>query len=280
MVEKIIEQYRLTPDETKVFRQYLAEKANMENYICEWDLSFLNLWDDIYRYAMFFGVDEAINHYLCPKLPIEFTKPVPIKLEFYESFCGRLPVLYIEDAELFEKVVTNVVYKGNPPESLSETGASFVFGKRTRFMILSNKPYSNVPAEEIGLPREDWLQKSMVIRREHECTHYYTKLAFHRSEFHMHDELVADFFGFYEAFGSFSADYFLRCIGVLPGSGHRLHFYTSHFSDNLQQAIAKSVELAAMSLEMFSKTDCFLNMSREKRINQLYTTSLAEMIDM
>ena len=39
----------------------------------------------------------------------------------------------------------------------------------------SEKPYSNIPAGELGIPEDDWAEKSVKLRRSHECTHFFTK---------------------------------------------------------------------------------------------------------
>ena len=97
-------------------------------------------------------------------------------------------------------------------------------------MVLSSKPYSNVPAEELGLETGEWLEKSLYIRREHECTHYYTKLRYDQANNMLHDELMADFIGLYESFGFFRAEWFLRFMGIIDGSGNRMVYYTKAIS--------------------------------------------------
>lgn len=110
-------------------------------------------------------------------------------------------------SDYFQNLTTNLIYKGKRPENLSSTGASFVYGKSTRFILLSAKPYSNVSASTLGLKEEDWLEKSMKIRLEHECSHFFTKRFFGNAQNHLHDELIADFFGLLSAFGNYSAEY-------------------------------------------------------------------------
>ena len=82
-----------------------------------------------------------------------------------------------------------------------------------KFVILSNKPYSNVPAERLGLEEEQWRNFSVIIRREHECTHYFTKRFLGSSRNNLHDELVADFTGIMCAVGEFNAFWLLRTNG-------------------------------------------------------------------
>jgi hypothetical protein len=44
-----------------------------------------------------------------------------------------------------------------------------------RFILLSRGPYSAVPAADLGLDDETWIAKSLAIRLEHECAHYFTR---------------------------------------------------------------------------------------------------------
>ncbi len=163
--------------------------------------------------------------------------------------------------------MTNIAYKGVRPENLSKTGASFLHGKKTRFMILSAKPYSNVPAAELGLAGEgDWLEKSLLLRRGHECTHYFTKQTYGITNNILHDEIMADFIGIYEAFGYYRAEYFKRFMGIVEGSGERLIFYTKDLPDKVRSAVSALASLAAEGLEKWSQTERFAEMTTGERI--------------
>ena len=83
-----------------------------------------------------------------------------------------------------------------------------------RFIILSTGPYSNVHAGEIGLDPEDWLKLSLVIRREHECAHYFTRRVFSSMRNSLLDEIIADYCGITAAVGRFRADWLLRFFGL------------------------------------------------------------------
>jgi hypothetical protein len=83
-----------------------------------------------------------------------------------------------------------------------------------RFIILSRGPYSDVAAQDIGLPEEEWLERSFVIRREHECTHYFTLRVFGLLQHNLLEELVADFVGLVRAFGVYRCDLALRFLGL------------------------------------------------------------------
>lgn len=85
-----------------------------------------------------------------------------------------------------------------------------------RLILIGPGPYSGVPAAEIGLTEADWQVRSRTIRIHHECTHLFCKRVFGSMQNNLFDELLADFMGFRESFGSFSANLFLRCMGISP----------------------------------------------------------------
>ena len=173
---EIVKEYGLDDEDQIVFNEYISNRFQDANEIDTPDTSFLEFWDRIIFYAAQFGADRAINEKICPNLPVKFNSPKALEIEMYQSIAGRIPIIRVCDAKDFELLVTNIVYSGVRPENIESTGASFVFGKTTRFIILSEKPYSNVPASELGLTDEaDYKKKSFLLRRGHECTHYFTK---------------------------------------------------------------------------------------------------------
>ena len=226
-------------------------------------------WKRLAALSEITGAADVINKKLTAKLPIEFHSPEGVRLEIYDSLAGEIPIIYADDPRDFESLVTHIIYKGKRPENIGQTGASFVSGKTTRFIILSGKPYSNVPASEIGVDESDWAEKSMTLRRSHECTHYYTKQVFGISNNILHDELMADFIGLYDAFGFYKAEWFLRFMGVIEGSGGRLIVYTKDLSDNAKAAVSELLEAAAKGLEIWSQSEGFKSLSNAERINKM-----------
>lgn len=125
-----------------------------------------------------------------------------------------------------------------------------------RLMILSDGPYSGVRAAELGLTDGAWKDLSLLIRREHECTHYLTRRLFDAMRNHLLDELMADYAGITAAIGDYRSDWFLRFLGLEDDgyrAGGRLEIYlgkpplgAGSFRD--LQALAR---LAAHRLESF-----------------------------
>lgn len=244
-----------------------------------WDTGFLEKWEKIIRYADENGAAGAINKLVCPQRPVEFNSPDSLEIQMFDSFAGKLPVIYVRDTADFEQLVTNAAYKGVRPDNISQTGASFISGKTTRFAILSAKPYSNVPAEDLGLGYEEWAEKSISLRRGHECTHYFTKQVFGITDNNVHDELIADFIGLHEAFGFYRAEWFLRFMGITGNSGGRLIFYTKDLMPNVREAVSDLLTTAAYRLEEWSGTKGFRALSEAERIKLLCRKGLLRLTD-
>jgi hypothetical protein len=89
-----------------------------------------------------------------------------------------------------------------------------------RFVVLSEGPYSAVPAAELGLGDAEWRARSLRVRLEHECAHYATKRLFGSMRNALHDELLADYLGLTAPADGrgprlpYRAGWALRCLGV------------------------------------------------------------------
>jgi hypothetical protein len=126
-----------------------------------------------------------------------------------------------------------------------------------RFILLSDGPYSAVPAGDLGLDEGEWRQLSLVIRRDHECAHYLTRRLFGSMRNNLLDELMADYAGLAGATGRFNAGWFLRFLGLedFPRyrAGARLDLYRGKppLSDGAFCVLQRLIREAALSLERF-----------------------------
>ena len=124
-------------------------------------------------------------------------------------------------------------------------------------MVLSDNPYSNVPAEKLGLDEQEWKKLSLVIRLEHESTHYFTKRVFQSMHNLFHDELIADFMGIRAASGSYRAEWFLNFMGLEQSTGYceggRLQNYRGNppLSDGAFGVLCDLARSATANLERF-----------------------------
>jgi hypothetical protein len=126
-----------------------------------------------------------------------------------------------------------------------------------RFILLSDGPYSAVPAAELGLDEARWRELSLAIRREHECTHYFTRRLFGVMRNNLLDELIADYVGIAAAVGRLKPDWLLRFLGLedfphYRGRG-RLAVYrgTPPLSDGAFAVLRNLVHAAAGNLGRF-----------------------------
>lgn len=126
-----------------------------------------------------------------------------------------------------------------------------------RFILLSDGPYSAIPAADFGLEDGQWRELSLAIRRDHECAHYFTRRLFGSMQNNVLDELIADYTGIVAASGKFRVDWFLRFIGLedFPRyrAGARLDIYRGRppLSDGAFRVLQGIVKAAAENLERF-----------------------------
>lgn len=278
--DEIIKKYALSDSEEDELREYIKNRFSGAEEKAPEDFEQLPIWRRIAGLGELIGAAEVINKKVCPKHPVDFKDPEGVRIEIFSSYAGDIPIIYADNTEDFEAIVTNIVYKGERPQNISQTGASFVTGKSTRFIILSSKPYSNVPASELSPHDADWAEKSMLIRRSHEYTHYYTKQVFGISNNILHDELMADFIGLYDTFGFYKAEWFLRFMGVIKCSGGRLVVYTDKLSQKVKEAVTELLIDAANGLEKWSLSDGFKSLTNAERINIMCQAGIIGMAEL
>lgn len=179
-----------------------------------------------------------------------FVRPSDVSIGVHRTLGGRLPVLVAGAREDFETLVRVFTARNEPVPVPASMGACFVKGFNNwdrvhafrrlweeehpggdwsegfaelvpqkelyedRFMILSAGPYSSVPAEAAGFAPSDWEALSLRIRRDHECTHYFTLRAAGATRTNLLDEVVADYAGLVATFGRFREDLALLFFGL------------------------------------------------------------------
>lgn len=122
-----------------------------------------------------------------------------------------------------------------------------------RLILLSDGPYSAVPATEVGLEPAAWRERSLALRLAHECFHCLTLRRHGRIRSHLLDELLADYVGSLAAFGSYDARRALRFLGLSVNApaapGGRWEIYRGALPEAAIPALARLVERAALALE-------------------------------
>lgn len=123
------------------------------------------------------------------------------------------------------------------------------------FIVLSDGDYSGVTAEDMDLPADVWRRDSLLIRLEHECTHYLMRRLLPTRPSPIVEELIADLGGMVAAWGRYDADRFLRFVGLetFPHyrAGARLDLYrgTPPLSEEAFAILIRLVRAAAVNLE-------------------------------
>lgn len=169
--------------------------------------------------------------------------PSGLKVYLYQTLAGRIPVMETNNRNDFETLVRVFARRNEPmaiPASMGaclvkgynnwdrvarhrqKCGAGFSFEQMKThkelyqdvFLILTDTEYSGVPAQMLGLADDEWRQLSMVIRREHEATHYFTLRFLGSARNHLLDEFIADYMGIVAAAGRYRSDWFLCFMGL------------------------------------------------------------------
>lgn len=220
---------------------------------------------------------------------LEIDEPEKLQLYLHQSLAGKIPVLVAANRHDFQALVRALSYRNEPVPLPDAMGAAMVRGfnnwhrlrqwqqkqaaaalvppgtlpdralYQDRLIVLSRIPYSNVPATELQLAQEDWLDTSLRIRLEHECAHYFTLRYFGKMTNHMHDELIADYLGITAATGQYRADWFLRFIGLenyplLRPDGRLFHYLGQPpLSAPARAVLCSMLKRAAEQLEQFER---------------------------
>lgn len=223
-------------------------------------------------------------------------QPERLQLWLHQTVVGEIPILVASDRQDFVCLVQAFTLKNEPKPIPDSMGACIISGfnnwdriyhyrqqwesqnplacspahwslefqrilpqkelYQDRFIILSEGPYSHVLAQDLGLLDDTWLQLSLIIRLEHECTHYLTRRLFGSMRNHIFDELLADYCGIVAAIGTYRADWFLRFVGLesypVYREGGRLQNYRGDLlSEGAFKVLQSLVKGAAENLEQF-----------------------------
>lgn len=249
--------------------------------------------DEAYRAATRKGKSEDADRKFAPGLELE--DPAGLRFELLPTIAGTVPVLTPATRADFERIVQAFTERNEPAPVPPAMGACIVTGLNNwdriaahrdrwarsqpdggseaawneefarlvpqkalyqdRFIILSRGPYSKTAAADAAIEERQWLDRSLVIRREHELTHYFTYRVFGLLRSHASDELIADFVGVVRAFGTYRGDLARRFLGLegFPAfrAGGRLEGYRGKppLSDEAFAILTRVVEAAITNLE-------------------------------
>ncbi len=142
-----------------------------------------------------------------------------LRILFAETLGGHLPVIVTDNRDDFLRV--EALLNGREDlEDFPVTVNAFTMQARAknirnhRVILLGQAPYSNVPANLLGLDEEEWIERSCRLRFAHECAHYETLRLFGGMQNHALDEIV--FFGLEQGTGRCTGRLSFYCRNVLP----------------------------------------------------------------
>lgn len=198
-----------------------------------------------------------------------------LKISFVPTIGGKLPVIDTgchEDFRTMEAVLNGRREKLELPLTVNaftvDARAESIFHQRV--ILLNRAPYSNIPAETLGLSEADWLERSHSLRLAHECVHYATLRLLGSMRNHALDEIAADTIGQIAAFGNFDPDRQRLFFGLTKGGDActgRLTFYCRKVAADEQskvyQAVDRALDCVADEVKLLSakkakRTEIFL----------------------
>jgi hypothetical protein len=231
---------------------------------------------------------------------LELQQPEGLEIVLHPTAAGRIPLLVTRCRDDFVSLVRALTRRNEPSPVPPAMGAQMVSGYinwarlgelrraweaaapgerptatwsaemdrlreerdlyQDRFILLSDGPYSAVPAADLGLEEAPWRALSLAIRREHECTHYFTRRLFGAMRNNLLDELIADYVGVAAATGRLQPGWLLRFQGLdtFPQirDGGRLAVYRGKppLSDGAWIVAQRLACAAAANLERFDAT--------------------------
>lgn len=173
-----------------------------------------------------------------------------LRLGRTQTLAGRLPVITTESHADFRNMEALLNGRAEPmalPPTVNaftmQTRAKAI--RRHRVILLNRAPYSNIPADALGLDEDDWIVRSQRLRLRHECAHYETLRLFGGMRNHPLDEIAADALGQIAAFGNFDADRQRLFFGLERGRGvchGRLSFYCRTVRPEEREAVYLAVD--------------------------------------
>ena len=196
-----------------------------------------------------------------------------------ETPVGPVDVLYLAEREDFEHALRALAYRCEPVEIPASVGASTVRGlinwekihahkaeylagggtnwseEFKRFtaekknyldtiIVLSKGQYSAVPASAAGLSEKEWEEKSLIIRKYHELTHFVCRILHPKDIEPIRDEVIADRIGLAAAFGYYDPTLAKQFLGI-EGTDFRPGGRLSHYAkdETLPAAMATADRL-------------------------------------
>lgn len=230
------------------------------------------------------ALDFLADVFRLPAFDFQWENRSALNISFTHTLGGRLPVIATESHRDFRQMAALLSAREEAQELPLTVNAFTIEARaekifRHRVLLLNHAPYSNIPAEKLGLPEKEWLERSHQLRRRHESAHYETLRLFGGMQNHALDEILADALGQIAAFGDFDADRQRIFFGLTKGGDTctgRLSYYTQKIEPEecpkVYRAVDKVLDLVAIELRKLQKEKA----GDEKLLMTLAGTSIAE----
>lgn len=166
--------------------------------------------EDAYKLAFTRGIvpaEKSLSHFVGSEsdwLRVEQTPAGPVE------------VLFLSRREDFETFLRCTVYRGRLEAILPSVGAMTIGGLpdwrlvrageksyRITLVLISEGPYSALPAERTPYGEDEWIEVSRDIRLYHELAHVVCRRLMPGDVLPVWDELTADFHGLLRATGNY-----------------------------------------------------------------------------
>lgn len=210
-------------------------------------------------------------------------------MERVSTPAGEVEIIYLADRDDFVHAYQALAYRCEPVDIPRSTGAVTLLGlnniEKVRALdvpvsladksaykdvviLLSRGPYSNVSAKSICMEEELWLEKSFLIRKNHELTHFMSRKLFPQNKEEIRDEVLADMVGILSAFGHYDthlARLFLGIESEVYRQGGRLQNYVK--DESIDSVIARTnalIDLFERSIIDKEPFDILIDFEKEK----------------
>ena len=121
---------------------------------------------------------------------------------------------------------------------------------RAELVVISEGPYSNIPADETPYAEDEWIRISREIRLNHECAHVVCRRTMPEDVLPVWDEVTADAVGLLCATGGYDAGLAARFLGVTADgfAGGRLTEYLDEAQKAAVDKVAAEVHAALLRI--------------------------------
>lgn len=235
----------------------------------------------------------------------DFRCPEEIRTDTADTPAGRAEILYLGDRQDFLHAYQALAYRCEPTPIPDSVGAVTVGGLinwekihrhrdeylasggedwdaeferftserknyRDSVILLSGGNYSNVSAESVGLSAVEWKEKSFLIRKYHELTHFVCRGLYPEDIDALRDEVIADSIGLVAAFGKYDPALARLFLGVeggvfreggrlshyakeeeLPAAVRRVNAMIDDYAARIEKAGADDLDIFALLLRIF-----------------------------